>query len=572
MNEHARPQQSAYRTLWPGGAPAVPVFDPAPRPAALDDLTVAFVWDYVFRGDDIFPILREALAEAYPGMRFVDYDAFGSTFGGDEQAALAALPERLRAAGVDVAISGVGCCGACTPAVMRASAVIERAGVPSASLVCEGFVGQARAVSPGLGCAALPVATLRGHVDSQSADELRAAVLEHTLPQVVACLAEPPTASGAAAESFAPDEIVAVGDFAEINRIYEEKGWSEGHPVAPPTMEAVEAFLAETDDAPDRVIGALQPSGAAATAWNVAVNGVMANCRPKETPILIAIAEILCDPRYAVEHSGDTTGGDPLIVLSGPIIEALGFNCDSGAMREGRRANVAVGRFLRLFLRNVAGLRPGGGDKCTFGHSARIVLAEHEAELAKIGWSSFGADRGFAPGEDVVTVGRFTGDTVVGSIYGSEPEAIARYLADGLVRQSGWELIFTAGFAPGTHRPLVAISPMIAKTLAKAGVDRDGLRRLLFEHARMPAWKLERYIGAFTNLVPGRRTLTELHREGLVSDQFALSDDPERLVPIVERREDILLVVAGDPFRSNAIVFGSNGMHGFPTSRKIRRR
>ena len=167
---------------------------------------------------------------------------------------------------------------------------------------------------------------------------------------------------------------------------------------------------------------------------------------------------------------------------------------------------------------------------------------------------------------------RATGDTIVGSAYGHDPEVLARYLADGLVRQSGWELCFTVGLAPDSHRPLIAISPMIAKTIAKAGVDRDGLRERLFRYARLPAWKMEDYLGAFTNMVPGRPSLLQMHADGLASQQFALSGDPDRLVPIVERAEDILIVVSGDPYRSNALVFGSNGMHGLPTSRVIRRR
>ncbi|MBN8875899.1 MAG: hypothetical protein J0H67_23930, partial [Rhodospirillales bacterium] len=467
--------------------------------------------------------------------------------------------------------SGVGCCGACTPAVIRASAAIERAGIPTASLVCDGFVGQAHAIAPGQGCAALPVAMLRGHVDSLSHEELRASVLEHTLPAVIRCLTEAPVAQGAEAESFAPTEIVARGSFEEIDRFYDAKGWSDGLPIVPPTRAAVDVFLAHAQDRPDRQIGVLQPSGAAVTVWNVAVNGVMAGCRPDTMPILVAIAEVLGDPAYGVEHSGDTTGGDALIILNGPMLRALEFNCGNGAMRDGARANSTVGRFLRLLLRNVGGLRPGGADKCTFGHPARIALAEHEEEVAKLGWPSFAEQRGFAAGTNLVTIGRFTGDTVVGSVYGRDPEGIARYLADGLVRQSGWELVFTVGLAPGTHRPLVVISPMIAKTLAKAGVDRAGLQELLFKHARMPARKMEEFIGAFTNLVPGRRTLNALHTDGLASGQFALSDDPERSVPIVESPDQILLVVSGDPYRSNAIVFGSNGLHGFPTSRVVRR-
>jgi hypothetical protein len=561
---------SPYETLWPGGGAAIPTFEAAPRPSTLEGRTVAFVWDYVFCGDEIFPIIQEALASLHPGLQFVGHEFFGPVFGSEEHKGIRLLPGRLAEARVDVAICGVGCCGACTPAVMRASAIMEKAGIPTASLICNGFVGQAQAIAPGLGCAALPVATL-GHVDSISAAELRAFVLEHTMPQVVRCLTQAPQPQGAVSERFAPEEIVAKGSFEDINRLYEAKGWSDGMLIAPPTRAAVEAFLAETPDSPDRVIGAVQPSGSAVTVWNVAVNGVMAYCRPADMPILVAIAEILADPRYGVEHSGDTTSGDALIVLSGPIVRDRGFNHENGAMREGCRANSSVGRFLRLFLRNVVGMHTGAGDKCTFGHAARIVLAEHEAEVAKLGWRTFAEQRGFASDSDVVTVGRFTGDTVVGSVYGRDPEVIARYLADGLVRQASWEFSFTVGFAPDTHRPLVAISPMIAKTLARAGVDRDGLRRRLYDQARLPAWKMEQYVGEFTNLVPGRQTLLQMHAAGTASAQFALSDDPNRLVPIVERPEDIALVVSGDPHRSNALVFGSNGMHGSPTSRLIRR-
>jgi hypothetical protein len=560
-----------YDTLWPGGKTAISIFPPAPRPGSLRDKTVAFIWDYVFRGDEIFPVLEKALSDIYPTTTFISYDCFGNTFGGDEHGVLERMPQLLAENGVDVAISGVGCCGACTPAVMRASAMIERAGIPTASLVCEGFVGQAQAIAPGLGCAALPVAMLRGHVDSLSPEDLRVMVIEETLPLVIRCLTEVPVAKGVSAEDYATDEIVATGSFKEINRIYEDRGWSDGLPIVPPTLGAVSEFLAQTPDDANRQIGIIKPSGSAVTVQNVAVNGVMAGCRPQDMPILVAIAEVLCDPAYGVEHSGDTTGGDALIILNGPMLPELDFNCENGAMRDGARANNTVGRFLRLFLRNVGRLRPGGADKSTFGHPARIALAEHETEIRKLGWPTFAEQRGYPVGTDVVTVGRFTGDTVVGSVYGRDPDIIAEYLADGLIRQCCWELIFTVGLAPCTHRPLVAISPMIAKTLAKVGVDRAGLQRLLFDKARIPARKMEAYIGRYTNLVPGRRTLNELHAAGLASAQFAVSDDPDRLVPIVEAPEDILLVVSGDPYRSNAIVFGSNGLHGFPTSKPVRR-
>ena len=73
-------------------------------------------------------------------------------------------------------------------------------------------------------------------------------------------------------------------------------------------MDKVQAFLAFTDRDAEEVIGRLLPDNRAATVWNVAVNGVMAGCRPEYMPILIALAEAMADPRYGVEHSGNTPG------------------------------------------------------------------------------------------------------------------------------------------------------------------------------------------------------------------------------------------------------------------------
>lgn len=452
---------------------------------------------------------------------------------------------------------------------MRASAIVEKSGIPTASLICDGFVGQAAGVAPGLGIAGLPVARIVGHVDGQDLDELQQNLKAVTSNAVIDCLTNP-VESEAASHELTSDTVVAKGSFDHVNEVFHERRWSDGLPIVPPTAERVAAFLARTDEDPDRVIGVLKPSGSAATIRNVAINGVMANCLPEYMPVLVAIAEALADPGYGVEHSGDTTGGEALIILSGPIADRLEFNSAEASLRDGYRANTSVGRFLRLFLRNVARCLPGGTDKSTFGHTWRVVLAENRAAAQELGWPPFSVDAGFEPDANIVTIGRFTGCGVIGSIYGNDPDTITRYLADGLVRQSGWELVFTVGFARGLYRPLLVLSPMVAKTLARSGTTKERLRSLLFEHARLPACKLESYIGAWSNMVPGNRSLNQLVQAGKAAPQFGGSGDPERLVPIVERPEDILLVLSGDPLRANACAFASNGMHGFPTSKRIR--
>ena len=452
--------------------------------------------------------------------------------------------------------------------MLRVSAVAEKAGIPSSSLVCEGFVGQAGTTAVGLGLPNLPVAKVPGHVDMQTDNELRDNIVNVTLADVIANLTEQPTEARPVVEPTA-EEIVFEGTLDEVNRLFYENQWSDGLPFMPPTRGRIEAFLDFTDLDPHEELGKLPPDNRAVTPWSVAVNGVMAGCRPEYMPVLVALARAMADPEYGVEHSGNTPGSETLITINGPIIKELGFNYEQGALRDGFMANTTIGRFWRLYLRNVAGFLPHQTDKGTYGNTWRVALAENEDVLRKIGWEPIACDFGFEAGENVVTASRYTGGDVIVSVYGQTPERMLPYLADALVKQSGWELVFTVGMAQGTYSPLLLLTPILAETIAKAGWSRDDVRNWLFEHARMPAWKFEKYLGEYTNLVPGQRTLVDLVNLGKAPSVFAESNDPERLVPVVCEPEDILIAVTGDPMRTNAYVFSHNGMLGYPVAQKI---
>ena len=98
-----------YRVVWPRGARTVEATDVAPRLTTLAGKTIGQLWDDLFRGDEIFPMLEEKLQRRFPGVRFVRYDTFGSTHGRHEQRVLAELPEMLRRHEVDAVISGMAC-------------------------------------------------------------------------------------------------------------------------------------------------------------------------------------------------------------------------------------------------------------------------------------------------------------------------------------------------------------------------------------------------------------------------------------------------------------------------------
>ena len=414
----------------------------------------------------------------------------------------------------------------------------------------------------------LPLANVPGHVDVQTVEELRDNVLSVTLDAVVENLTKEPIQAHAMQEPASRD-IVFEGSFEDVNRLFYENQWSDGLPIVPPSLDKIDAFLRFTDRDADEVLGKILPDNRSATVWNVAVNGVMAGCRPEYMPILLAMVEAMVDPEYGVEHSGNTPGADTLVILDGPLSRQLDFNFEQGALRDGFQANTSIGRFWRLYLRNVAGFLLHQNDKGTFGNTWRVVMAENTEVLGEIGWPTVSEDLGAPKDENAVTISRYTGGNVVVSVFGTDAEHCLPYLADALVKHTGWELVFTLGMAEGTYCPLLVLSPLIAKTIAKSGMSKADVQQWLYENARMPAWKFEKYISGWTNLVPGNRSLVDLVRLGKAPPEFAESEDPDRLVPIVLAPEDFMIAVSGDPLRSNCYVFIHNGMLGYPTCKTI---
>lgn len=453
--------------------------------------------------------------------------------------------------------------------MLRAAIAAESAGIPSVSIVCEGFDGQARATARGHGYDGLPLAVTVGHVDAQSVEEMIGNFRSRTVHDVVAGLTSEDAAADEGNDEPTALDVVASGTIDEIQAVFLERGWTDGHPVVPPTRDRVEGFLVGSGHDPWKTLGLAASSGRDVTIWSIAVNAVMAGCRPEHLPVLIALAEILVDPAYGVQHSGNTTGADALVILDGPNAEALGFRHGAGAMREGSHANTAVGRWLRLYLRNVFGFTADEHDKATFGNPARVVLAEDTACLAEIGWPTLAESFGFAPRDDVVTVARMNSGVIIGSVFGATPEEIVPYLADGLTRVASWDLTHVHGLGDDQFSPLLVLSPILARTFARAGWTKADAQHALFHHARIPASRFERYIGEWSNLTAGRRRLLDLVAEDVLPPVFAESDDPDRLVPIVTRPERIMIAVAGDPNRTNAYAFANDGPHGWWTARAI---
>ena len=425
-----------------------------------------------------------------------------------------------------------------------------------------------KAASQGLGYPNIAVAPVRGHPGLQSKEALQQNVRELTLDGVLNALFKMPAAASVGGDPGARD-VICSGTFEEVNEYFLKHELSDGLPIVPPTVEKIEAFLRHTDHKADDVLGVMLPDNRAATVWSIAVNGVMAGCRPEYMPVLVAAVEAMADHDYGVEHSGNTPGGDNLIILNGPVIKELGFNYTQGVMRDGFQANTSVGRFWRLYLRNVAGFLPHKNDKATFGNTWRVVVAENEDVVAKIGWTPNCADYGFASGTNALSVGRYTGGNHISSVSGATPEELMPYIADAVVRQYSWQIMFSVGQGYDTLRPLLLLSPIIAETIAAGGWSKEKFREELFKQACMPARMFEKILRDWTQKPTWN--LTEEHQAGRIPKIFHESDDPERLVPLVWKPEDFQVVVTGDLGRNSIYVFAHNGVLGFPVCKEIRK-
>lgn len=437
------------------------------------------------------------------------------------------------------------------------------------SIISSGFVQQGRIVARGLGFPGMAIAEYPGVPMVDSDAELRSKVEAKILPQVIAGLSLDATAvplRDSVAEPHAQD-IVFRGTFDEVQEHFLHHRWSDGLPVVPPTTRRVERFLRFTPRDAAEVIGVLAPENRELTVWNVAVNGVMAGCRPEYMPVLLAIAEAISEPAFRVQDAGSTPGWEPLVVVNGPLVKQLRFNSGQGVMRVGPQANTSVGRYLRLILRNIAGFThaPEGADKGSIGLSFNVVLAENDEACAEIGWSPFSVDRGFLATENIVTVQSVVAISAP-TYSGSElPEEHAKLIADVIGQRTCgyWSAI---GMVFSNFHPLIVLGPAIAAVFARHGWSKARLREYLYANVKIPARLAEYYAWA------GGQTGFQIDRyvnEGLLPAAYGESDNPDRLVPVFQRPEWISIVVAGDSARNQSKGYVNNHVQGPPISRKV---
>jgi len=278
-------------------------------------------------------------------------------------------------------------------------------------------------------------------------------------------------------------KIEIAPDDDEIEFMFDQ-GFTDGLPVVPPTPERVIRMLAGTRRDPQSIVAVVPPNMGEATVEKVAINAVMAGCKPEYLPVVIAALEAVCTDEFNVHGVMATTmGASPVVVVNGPIRQRIGLNMKIGALGQGTRANASIGRALRLAIRNIGGARPGGTERSTLGNPMKFTMCFAEWE-ERSHWPPLHVERGFAPTDSVVTIYGMTGGP---SLIVDQTSRTAAQLAGSIAQ------CMESIHHPKAHMmsdALLVVCPEHVDTLATEGYTKADLRRRIQDVTSRPLREL----------------------------------------------------------------------------------
>ena len=277
-------------------------------------------------------------------------------------------------------------------------------------------------------------------------------------------------------------ELARLEDEAEA---FFERGWTDGLPVVPPTPARVRRMLEGTTRAADDVVAVVPPEFNECTVEKVAVNAVLAGCRPEYLPVVLAAVEAACTDEFNMHGLLCTTWfAGPVVIVNGPIARDIGMNWGVNALGQGNRANATIGRALQLVVRNVGGGRPGEIDRATLGGPGKYTFCFAEDEAGSP-WEPLAVERGLPEGTSAVTLFAGEGPRGMADQLSRSPESLARSFAWAL------EGVFHPKLALYSDAVLV-VSPEHARVFREAGWGKKRLRDELMELLTKPGHEMVR--------------------------------------------------------------------------------
>jgi hypothetical protein len=330
------------------------------------------------------------------------------------------------------------------------------------------------------------------------------------------------------------DVCVPINASEQIELLF-ARGWTDGLPVVPPTQEAVDDMLTVARLSAHSVVATMPSRKISVTAEKVAINAVMAGCRPEYMPVVVAAVKALASPEFGLHHVASGLAGPTIVILvNGPIIQKLGINATSNLFGPGVRANATIGRALRLVLLNCLRYRPGISDCATLGTPGKYTccIAENEQNHP---WQPWHVASGFGSQDSTVTL--IAASTMIQVWNYGDHEQLLLSFADAL---SFLGSIAILGQTPGA----VIIAGEHAEILRASGWSLPDVRDFVVRHT-------------------GRR-VADLKRAGRLDGPITLEDETA-MHYAMRSGDELMLVCAGASIGALSMVlpgFGSSHTAG----------
>jgi len=305
---------------------------------------------------------------------------------------------------------------------------------------------------------------------------------------------------------------IEYSDTSDPMEVCYQRGWTDGLPVTPPTDERVLEMLKGTRRRADEVVGKIPPYLGTCTVEKVAINAVLAGCKPEYMPVLLAALEAALEPVFTLHGVLATTYfSSPIIIVNGPIARAIGMNSGLNVLGQGNRANATIGRALNLIVQNVGGGRPGEADRSTLGAPSKYTLcfAEDESDPE---WEPLSVARGFPRGVSTVTLFQGHGPEAIVDQKTRTAEGLTRSIASSLVKMGHPKLVQSA-------RAVLVLTPEHYAIYKESGWDRKKIERALYEATIRPGREILAGADGVGEGVPASRAeemVPKFHDDGLM--------------------------------------------------------
>ena len=399
--------------------------------------------------------------------------------------------------------------------------------MPAITICSDQFVVLGRKQLKALGSEGHPIAVIPHPFGLRTRDEVRG-IAEQCVADIARIAVDPKvgTLPGGKASST-PQRAARIevpDDPDEFDQFCVERRWSDGLPLRPSTLDRVARMIAASGRAPGDIVAIVQPGFGTATVEAIAINAVMAGCKPEFMRTLIAAVEAFTDRRFNLQGIQATTNpATAMILVNGPVAREISVNGHLNCLGQGTWANATLGRALRLVMQNIGGTLPGEMDRATQGQPGKYTFccAENEADNP---WEPLHVERGFDKNDSTVTIIGAAGTQNMNS-HAKDAADVLRVIADSICYPTNNDYHFGG-------EPWLLLGPEHAQILHREGLAKAEVKRRIWELSKLPAHRF-----AAKDLMRLR------HTRG--AELGTITDDT--LIPISYQPDDIAVIVAGGP-------------------------